>query len=104
MRHCALCKNTEKYLTKQMCSKCYYESNKVRVLANKKDYYRCNTDEIKSRNRKYYHDNKSSVLEQKKQYYIKNIDAEIARKREYYTNLQPLWAKENLSKGANHEV
>ena len=69
---CKVCRAIQRQLN--------YESNKVRILNNKKKYRTKNKDLINSNNSNYYETHKNELLFNKRSYYIKNKE----NKKQYY--------------------
>lgn len=86
----------------QVCNCCGIEKNINEFYFRKEtNQYRKECKQCKlKKDHRYYENNKESKNSTSKKYYLNNKEAIQKRKKEYYSNFQPLWAEENLRKGA----
>lgn len=68
------------------CCKKYYEENKTRISASRKQYRIKNADKIREYNRKYVEEHKDWKIDYDKRYYAENAEHIKHRVREYSQN------------------
>lgn len=96
MKQCSACTNKQKYLTKLLCSKCYYKVNRNHILAHKSKtydplckkayngaYYLANRETLLLDKKEYFLNNQSKLLTYKKSHYLENRQAIVAHNLKY---------------------